>query len=41
LQWICRLVVSFLQGANLLARVQGSMEPVERFKQILFAKVLR
>jgi len=38
---LAAFIVASLQGANLLAKVQGSMEPVERFKQILFAKVLR
>jgi TetR/AcrR family transcriptional regulator, transcriptional repressor for nem operon len=34
-------VISSLQGANLLAKAQRSSEPVERFKRILFSKVLR
>jgi TetR/AcrR family transcriptional repressor of nem operon len=38
---VAGFVVSSLQGANLLAKAQRSPVPVERFKQILFAKVLR
>ena len=34
-------IVSSLQGANLLAKARRSPAPVERFKQILFAKILR
>jgi TetR/AcrR family transcriptional repressor of nem operon len=38
---VAGFVVSSLQGANLLAKAQRSPAPVERFKQILFSKVLR
>jgi TetR/AcrR family transcriptional repressor of nem operon len=38
---VAGFVVSSLQGANLLAKAQRSAAPVERFKQILFSKVLR
>jgi TetR/AcrR family transcriptional regulator, transcriptional repressor for nem operon len=38
---VAGFVVSSLQGANLLAKAQRSVVPVERFKQILFSKVLR
>jgi TetR/AcrR family transcriptional repressor of nem operon len=38
---VAGFVVSSLQGANLLAKAQRSASPVERFKQILFSKVLR
>jgi TetR/AcrR family transcriptional regulator, transcriptional repressor for nem operon len=38
---IAGFVVSSLQGANLLAKAQRSPVPVERFKHILFSKVLR
>lgn len=34
-------VISSLQGAILLAKARRSPEPIERFKTILFAKVLR
>jgi TetR/AcrR family transcriptional repressor of nem operon len=34
-------VVSSMQGVNLLAKAQRSTAPVERFKKILFGKVLR
>jgi TetR/AcrR family transcriptional repressor of nem operon len=35
------VIVSSLQGANLLAKTCRSPEPVERFKKILFSKILR
>lgn len=38
---VAGFVVSSLQGANLLAKVQRSPEPVLRFKHILFSTVLR
>ena len=38
---IAAFVVSSLQGANLLAKAQRSPVPVERFKEVLFASVLR
>jgi TetR/AcrR family transcriptional regulator, transcriptional repressor for nem operon len=38
---VAGFVVSSLQGANLLAKAQRSPAPLERFKQILFSKVLR
>jgi TetR/AcrR family transcriptional repressor of nem operon len=38
---IAGFIVSSLQGANLLAKAQRSPAPVERFRDILFAKVLR
>jgi TetR/AcrR family transcriptional repressor of nem operon len=38
---IAGFVVSSLQGANLLAKAQRSPVPVERFKQVLFSKILR
>jgi TetR/AcrR family transcriptional repressor of nem operon len=34
-------ILSGLQGANLMAKVARSPEPVERFKQTLFATILR
>jgi TetR/AcrR family transcriptional repressor of nem operon len=38
---VAGIVVSSLQGANLLAKAQRSAVPIDRFKQILFSKVLR
>jgi TetR/AcrR family transcriptional repressor of nem operon len=38
---IAAFIVSSLQGANLLAKAQRSPVPVERFKEVLFASVLR
>jgi TetR/AcrR family transcriptional regulator, transcriptional repressor for nem operon len=38
---VAAFVVSSLQGANLLAKAQRSAVPIDRFKQILFSKVLR
>jgi TetR/AcrR family transcriptional regulator, transcriptional repressor for nem operon len=38
---VAGFVVSSLQGANLLAKAQRSPAPVERFKRILFAMILR
>jgi TetR/AcrR family transcriptional regulator, transcriptional repressor for nem operon len=38
---VADFVVASLQGANLLAKAQRSPAPIERFKQILFSKVLR
>ncbi len=38
---VAGFVVSSLQGANLLAKAQRSTAPVERFKHVLFSKVLR
>lgn len=38
---IAGFVVSALQGAILLAKVERSLEPVEQFEQVLFAMVLR
>jgi len=37
---VAGFVISSLQGANLLAKAQRSLVPVERFKRILFSKVL-
>jgi TetR/AcrR family transcriptional repressor of nem operon len=34
-------VLSSLQGANLLCKAQRSTVPVERFKELLFSKILR
>jgi TetR/AcrR family transcriptional repressor of nem operon len=34
-------IVSSLQGANLLAKAERSLAPIERFKAILFATILR
>jgi TetR/AcrR family transcriptional regulator, transcriptional repressor for nem operon len=34
-------IVSSLQGANLLAKAERSLAPVERFKEVLFAQILR
>ena len=34
-------IVSSLQGANLMAKAERSPEPVERFKEILFAVILK
>jgi TetR/AcrR family transcriptional repressor of nem operon len=34
-------IVSSLQGANLLAKAERSLAPVERFKAVLFAQILR
>ena len=38
---IAGFIVSSLQGANLLAKAQRSPVPVERFKEVLFASVLK
>jgi TetR/AcrR family transcriptional repressor of nem operon len=38
---VAGFIVSSLQGANLLAKAQRSPVPVDRFKQVLFASVLR
>jgi len=38
---VAGFVVSSLQGANLLAKAERSPVPVERFKRMLFSKVLR
>jgi TetR/AcrR family transcriptional repressor of nem operon len=38
---VAGFIVSSLQGANLLAKAQRSAAPVDRFKQVLFATVLR
>ncbi len=38
---IAGFVVASLQGANLLAKAQRSAVPVERFKEVLFASVLK
>jgi TetR/AcrR family transcriptional regulator, transcriptional repressor for nem operon len=38
---VAGFVVSSLQGANLLAKAERCAVPVERFKNILFSKVLR
>jgi TetR/AcrR family transcriptional repressor of nem operon len=38
---VAGFVVSSMQGANLVAKAQRSPVPVERFKKILFAMVLR
>jgi TetR/AcrR family transcriptional regulator, transcriptional repressor for nem operon len=38
---VAGFVVSSLQGANLLAKAQRSPVSVERFKQILFTRILR
>ncbi len=38
---IAGFIVSSLQGANLLAKAHRSPAPVDRFKKILFSKVLR
>jgi TetR/AcrR family transcriptional regulator, transcriptional repressor for nem operon len=38
---VAGFVVTSLQGATLVAKAQRSPAPVERFKQILFSKVLR
>jgi TetR/AcrR family transcriptional repressor of nem operon len=38
---VAGLVVSSLQGAGLLAKAYRSPAPVERFKRILFSKILR
>jgi TetR/AcrR family transcriptional repressor of nem operon len=38
---IAGFVVSSLQGANLVAKAERNPAPVERFKRILFSKVLR
>ncbi|MGF6779230.1 TetR family transcriptional regulator C-terminal domain-containing protein [Paraburkholderia sp. GAS334] len=37
---LAAFIVSSQQGANLLAKAQHSAEPVERFKQILFSRIL-
>ena len=34
-------ILSSLQGANLLSKAQRSPVPVERFKDLLFSKILR
>ncbi len=38
---IAGFIVSSLQGANLLAKAQRSPVPVERFKEVLFGRVLQ
>jgi TetR/AcrR family transcriptional repressor of nem operon len=38
---VAGFIVSSLQGANLLSKAERSPAPLERFKQILFAQVLR
>jgi TetR/AcrR family transcriptional repressor of nem operon len=38
---IAAFIVSSLQGATLLAKAERSPAPVERFKQILFSRILR
>ena len=38
---IAGFIVSSVQGANLLAKAQRSPEPVDRFRRILFATILR
>jgi TetR/AcrR family transcriptional regulator, transcriptional repressor for nem operon len=38
---VAGFVVSSMQGANLVAKAQRSTVPVERFKKILFERVLR
>jgi len=38
---IAALVVASLQGANLLAKAQQNPRPVDRFKQVLFSRILR
>jgi TetR/AcrR family transcriptional repressor of nem operon len=38
---VAGFIVSSLQGANLLAKAERSPVPVERFKTILFSKILR
>ncbi|MDQ0395866.1 TetR/AcrR family transcriptional regulator [Labrys monachus] len=38
---VAGFVVSSLQGANLLAKAHRDPEPVERFKRLLFSKILR
>ena len=38
---VAGFVVASLQGANLLAKAQRSAVPIDRFKEILFSKVLR
>jgi TetR/AcrR family transcriptional repressor of nem operon len=38
---VAAFIVSSLQGANLLAKAQRDPEPVDRFKRILFSKILR
>ena len=37
---IAGFVVSSLQGANLLARAERILAPVERFKPVLFSTIL-
>jgi TetR/AcrR family transcriptional repressor of nem operon len=38
---VAGFIVSSMQGANLLAKAERSPAPVERFKKILFTRVLR
>lgn len=38
---IAGFILASLQGAILLSKVDGNQAPVERFKQVLFSKVLR
>ncbi len=38
---VAGFIVSSLQGANLLAKAQRDLAPVERFKQVLFSTILR
>ncbi len=38
---IAGFIVSSLQGAFLIAKAQRDMEPMERFRQILFSTILQ
>ena len=38
---VAGFIVASLQGATLLAKARRSAAPVERFKEILFSKILR
>jgi TetR/AcrR family transcriptional repressor of nem operon len=38
---IAAFIVASLQGANLLSKAWRSAAPIDRFKRILFSKILR
>jgi TetR/AcrR family transcriptional repressor of nem operon len=38
---VAGFIVSSMQGANLLSKAERTAEPIERFKRVLFSRVLR